>query len=80
MVKTKQTKVDYEKGFIYKLRCLDPEIKDIYVGSSTNKAQRKKNHKNKSTNPKDKAYNFYVYQFIRAHGGWENWEMVIIKL
>ena len=37
---------DYSKGFIYKLCCLDVNIKDIYVGSSTNFKERKKQHKN----------------------------------
>jgi hypothetical protein len=80
MSKTVRKERDYGKGFIYKLRCLDPEIKNIYVGSSTNKSQRKKTHKTGCTDPKRKDYNLPVYQFIRAHGGWDNWEMVVIKL
>ena len=80
MSKPTQTKVDYSKGFIYKLRCRDRRIPDIYGGSSTNKAQRKQCHKTRCNNPKNTKHNFYVYQFIRAHGGWDNWEMVVIKL
>ena len=45
MSKTIRKERDYSKGFIYKLRCLDREIKDIYIGSSINKAQRKKCHR-----------------------------------
>jgi predicted GIY-YIG superfamily endonuclease len=38
--------IDYSKGFIYKLCCLDVNIKEIYIGSSTNFKQRKRHHKN----------------------------------
>ena len=80
MSKIERKKRDYQKGFIYKLKCLDREIKDIYVGSSTNKVQRKRDHKDNCYDQNRKSYNYYVYQFIRAHGGWDNWEMVVIKL
>ena len=67
---------DYSKGFIYKLCCLDVNIKDIYVGSSTNFKERKKQHKNCCNNEKRKEYNIYVYKFIRDNGGWDNWTMI----
>ena len=76
----KVDKCDYSKGLIYKLRCLDPEIKDIYVGSTLNEVARRKKHKSDCHNTKSKAYNLCVYQFIRSHGGWENWKLVPIKL
>ena len=67
---------DYSKGFIYKLCCLDVNIKDIYIGSSTNFKQRKKNHKTECNNEKRKEYNSYKYKFIRDNGGWSNWTMI----
>ena len=51
-------------------------IKDIYIGSSTNFKQRKKNHKNDCNNEKRKDYNSYKYKFIRDNGGWSNWTMI----
>jgi hypothetical protein len=30
-------------------------------------------------NPKDKSYNYKVYKFIREHGGWENWDMIMVE-
>ena len=71
--------IDYSKGFIYKLCCLDTSIKDIYIGSSVNFKQRKKSHKYRCNTPTDKYNNSYIYQFIRASGGFENWEMIIIS-
>ena len=68
--------IDYSKGFIYKLCCLDVNIKDIYVGSSTNFKERKKHHKIDCNNDKQKKYNGYVYKYIRDNGGWSNWTMI----
>jgi predicted GIY-YIG superfamily endonuclease len=60
--------VNYKNGIIYKLCCKDPEITDIYVGSTTNFKRRKNGHKT------DK-----VYKFIRLNGEWENWDMVEVE-
>jgi len=65
---------DFSKGQIYKLTCLDPNIKEIYVGSTTNFKQRKKAHKRDS-----KKLNQLKYKFIRDNGGWSNWDMIWIK-
>ena len=77
---TKQDKNDYGKGLIYKIKCLDPKIRDIYVGSTLNEVARRKAHKSDCTNPKSKKYNIFVYQFIRDNGDWENWKLCPIKL
>ena len=66
----------YQNGLIYKLCSKDPTIKDCYVGSTCNFTKRKNRHKYSCHNEKDIAYKFYVYQFIRDHGGWENWDMI----
>lgn len=72
-------KVRYEKTLIYKLCCKDPNIVDIYVGHTTDFKSRCYSHKKSCNNPNDKNYNEYKYQFIRANGGWDNWDMIIIK-
>ena len=54
-------------------------IKDVYVGSTTDFRKRKNSHKSDCTNPNKKCYNYYLYQFIRDNGNWENWDMVMIK-
>lgn len=71
--------IDYSKSVIYKLVCRDLEVKDFYLGSTTNFASRKKNHRNHSTKPIDRSYNYPVYVFMRAHGGWGNWDMVLVE-
>tara|TARA_R110002073_G_C9286500_1_gene565644 strand:+ start:293 stop:841 length:549 start_codon:yes stop_codon:yes gene_type:complete len=70
---------DYSKGFIYKLCCKDVNVKEIYVGSSTNMKQRKNGHKNTCNNITYQRHNLKVYQYIRENGGWSNWSMIWIK-
>ena len=31
------------------------------------------------TTKNDKHYHLYVYQFIREHGDFENWDMILIE-
>ncbi len=69
----------YENSLVYKLCCNDPEITDIYVGSTCNFRARKYNHKACCNNENRKEHNRYVYKFIRENGGWNNWAMVLIK-
>jgi hypothetical protein len=71
--------IDYSKGIIYKLCCKDPEITDVYVGSTTQFDKRKCQHKTECHNEKRRHYHLNIYQFIRNHGGWNNWEMVEIE-
>ncbi len=42
--------VNYSKGLVYKLCCNDTNIKDIYVGSTTNFIRRKSDHKSACDN------------------------------
>ena len=70
---------DYSKGQIYKLCCLDPNVKEIYVGSTLNFKNRKNTHKNDTLNSNCKGYNRKVYKYIRDNGSWNNWDMVLIK-
>ena len=66
-------------GYIYKLVCNDIEIKEIYVGSTQNFRTRKYQHKTSCNKPQNVNHNHYVYQFIRANGGFENWDMVEVE-
>ena len=70
---------DYSKGIIYKLCCKDPTIKDIYIGSTCNFTKRKYEHKQSCINSNNKEYNIYKNVFIRENGGWDNWDMIMIK-
>ena len=71
--------INYNNTIIYKLVCNDVNIKDCYVGHTTDYARRKQIHKSSCNNENGKKYNLNVYSFIRDTGGWNNWDMVIIE-
>ena len=70
--------IDYSNTIIYKIVCNDINIKDTYVGHTTNFVQRKHAHKQGVNNPKYSNYSCKLYKFIRNHGGWNNWSMIIV--
>jgi hypothetical protein len=70
---------NYKNGIIYKICCNDVNITDCYVGSTCSFRARKCAHKGSCTKITNKKYNYNVYQFIRANGGWDNWTMVQIE-
>ena len=75
-----ETLTDYSNCCIYKIYCLDPEIKDIYVGSTTNFRARYMQHRASCINNSNQKSNLkLVYNFMRENGGHENWEMEIIE-
>jgi predicted GIY-YIG superfamily endonuclease len=71
--------IDYTKAVIYKIVYRDVSVTEKYVGSTTDLRNRRSTHKHSSTNPKSKDYNVFVYQFIRDHGGFENWDVVLVE-
>jgi len=73
-----KTCVNYYNTIVYKIVCKDKNIKDVYVGHTTNFTQRKYAHKINCINEKSDGYNLKVYDCIRKNGGWDNWEMVEI--
>jgi hypothetical protein len=70
---------DYSKALIYKIVCKDLKIKECYYGSTTNFKARKYQHKSNCYNEKHKDYINPKYQFIRCNGGWDNFNMVLVK-
>uniref|UniRef100_A0A6C0I778 GIY-YIG domain-containing protein n=1 Tax=viral metagenome TaxID=1070528 RepID=A0A6C0I778_9ZZZZ len=74
-----KVEIDYSTTFIYKITCCDQNIKDIYVGHTTNFVQRKHSHKTSCINNKSTNYKCKLYETIRCNGGWCNWKMEIIN-
>ena len=71
--------INYSNTIIYKLCCNDLSITEIYIGHTTDMRKRKNRHKSCCMNETTKGHNYYVYQFIRANGGWDNWDMIEIE-
>ena len=74
-----KTPVDYSKTVMYKIVCKDLNIKDCYVGSTIDFTKRKHLHKDVCNHSERNGHNYYVYQFIRNNGGWNNWDMIEIE-
>ena len=71
--------VNYNNSVIYKLCCKDVNVKEVYVGSTTNFNRRRQSHKECCYKENRVGYLLPVYCFIRANGDWENWDMVEIE-
>ena len=74
-----RTVSNYANSTIYKLCCNDTAVSGVYVGSTTNFRTRKNAHKSTCNNTLCKKHNYYVYQVIRANGGWDAWSMVQVE-
>ena len=72
---------DYSKSQIYKIYCKDENVKDIYIGETTDFTRRKYWHKRGC----EKEYKQYktsrrtLYQAINSNGGWDNWIIEVIE-
>lgn len=58
---------------IYKIFCKDETIQDTYIGHTKNFETRIIEHMKLSLTSSKK-----LYEFIRSHGGWNNWNMVTL--
>lgn len=71
--------IDFSRTVIYKIVCNDLNISDCYVGHTINFIKRKNAHKTDCCNSNSPNYNLQLYQFIRVHGGFDNWSMIEIE-
>ena len=70
--------IDYSKTIIYKIVCKDIDIKDCYVGSTTDFIRRRYEHKKHVVNNTERS-NYYIYEFIKQNNGWDNFEMIEVE-
>jgi hypothetical protein len=71
--------MDYTNTVFYKIVCKDVRINECYVGHTTNFKGRKNHHKHACNNMANSNYGFRLYEYIRKHGGWDNWDMIMIE-
>ena len=62
---------------VYKISCVDENIKEFYIGSTEDLQQRIKLHTS-TYNTQNK--NYKLYKFIRENGGLSNWEINPIEI
>jgi hypothetical protein len=68
--------INYQNNLIYKIFCIDPNISDIFIGSTTLLDKVILSHKYKCRD----GHPGKLYSFIRQNGGWDNWTHEIIEL
>jgi hypothetical protein len=66
-------------GYVYKLCCNDINVKEIYVGSTVNMKERRREHRHRCNNPNHPKAKYKVYECIRANGGFNNWSMIQLE-
>ena len=74
-----RTPIDFSTTYFYKLCCRDDDVKETYIDYTTNFRKRKSFHKMLSTYDSQVIPERFVHDFIKQHGGWERWEMVLIE-
>lgn len=62
----------------YKFVCKNLDILFSYVGHTVSFRHRKSSHKTECNSPNRKNYNIPLYKYMREHGGFENWNMIVI--
>lgn len=70
--------LDYANCCLYKIISKDINIPDVYVGHTTNFNERELHHL-RNCNRRSKKCQTKLYNFIRANGGWNNFEMIKIE-
>jgi len=65
---------------VYKISCVDENIKEFYIGSTDNLNERIRLHIITCNNINGKGYNYKLYKFIRENGGISNWEINPIEI
>jgi hypothetical protein len=76
-----KTSINYQKSVIYKIQHLD-KSELLYIGSTTDFIKRKHRHKYYCMNINNidhKYFNIKLYKTMRENGGWEQFNIIIIK-
>jgi len=68
--------IDYSKTVIYLRHSNDLNVKDVYVGHTTDFTERKAKHKYDCVNSKSKSYNYKIFKIMRENESWNNWSMI----
>jgi len=63
---------------IYIIKCKDPNLKGCYVGQTAHYIKRCKQHRYNSKCILSDAYHRTIYQYIRNHGGFQNFTIEIL--
>ena len=65
---------------VYCIVCKDSTVEEVYIGSTDDLNIRIEKHKCNCNNKNSKEYNKRLYQFIREHGGFDNWKFIWLEM
>ena len=71
--------INYQNTIIYKIVCNDLNIKDLYVGHTTDFRKRKSQHKENCEGKNIRKSHYNIYKFINENSGWGNCSMIEIE-
>lgn len=71
--------INYSNCKIYKIVCNNLNVKELFVGSTTDFTKRRSTCKKICNDENAKQYNNILYKTIRDNGGWENWTLLFIE-
>jgi len=71
--------INYQNTIIYKIVCNNLNVKDVYVGHTTDFTKRKAKHKYDCVNSKSKSYNYKIFKIMRENESWNNWSMIEVE-
>ena len=74
-----KSSIKYQNTIIYKIVCNDLNVKDVYVGHTTDFRKRKNQHKSNCIKEDNHRHNLKIYKTIRENGGWDNWSVIEIE-
>ena len=67
--------IDYSKTKIYKIKCVDESVQEVFYGHTTKLSNMKYYLKRDIENGKDT----YICNTIRENGGIDNWDVIVIE-
>jgi hypothetical protein len=68
--------IDYTNTHFYKICSKDLDTPHVYVGHTTDFRKRKDTHRRCCGGS---GSQYPLYQFIREHGGWDNFDMILLE-
>ena len=68
--------INYDNTCFYKLVCNDVNIKECYVGHTTDFTRRRSRQRDSCSRATAKEHYALVFPFMRVHGDWDNWDMI----
>jgi hypothetical protein len=79
-LKTQRDQLKKYDATVYRIFCKDPEINDSYIGHSIKPLSiRMYHHLKTCVNSGYKYHNKKLYKFIRANGGFQNFDVEVIE-